>query len=161
MAKAVVRASLVAVGLAWALVAQAVAAADAQSYVVEGSQAATLSSCVEPTDVMRRKHMEFIKHQRDTTVHSGIRTSKHSLAGCVDCHIRHDAAGAPTPIHERQEFCGACHAFTAVNLNCFDCHAAVPRGPGADLASAPAFRAVGAERAAPGGSAGGSDGVDH
>ena len=33
--------------------------------------------CVEPTDVMRRDHMEFILHQRDETVHEGIRTSKH------------------------------------------------------------------------------------
>jgi hypothetical protein len=127
-------------------------AADAKSYVVPGSKAAALSSCVEPTETMRRKHMEFIKHQRDTTVHSGIRTSKHSLAGCVDCHIRHDAEAVPTPIHERQEFCGACHAYTAVNLNCFDCHAAVPRGPGAELA--PAFRAVGADPMAPSGPGG-------
>jgi hypothetical protein len=28
--------------------------------------------CVEPTDVMRSNHMEFILHQRDKTVHQGI-----------------------------------------------------------------------------------------
>jgi hypothetical protein len=149
MAKAAVRAGLVAVGLAWAIAAQAVLAADAKTYVVEGSKAAALESCVEPADVMRRKHMEFIKHQRDETVHGGIRTSKHSLAGCVDCHIRYEGHELPTPIHQKNEFCGACHAYTAVNLNCFDCHAAVPSGPGAELASEPAFRAVGVERSVP------------
>jgi hypothetical protein len=157
MAKAAVRAGLVAVGLAWALVAQVALAADAKTYVVEGSQAATLGSCVDSTDVMRRKHMEFIKHQRDDTVHGGIRGSKHSLAGCVDCHVRYDSDHSPTPIHHKDEFCGACHAFTAVNLNCFDCHAAVPKGPGADLAARAAYEAVGvqqSEQARP-------DGEDH
>lgn len=143
MARAAVRAGLVAVGLAWVLAAQAVLAAGAKTYVVEGSKAAALESCVEPTDLMRRKHMELIKHQRDETVHGGIRSTKHSLAGCVDCHIRHETGGAPTPIHQRSEFCGACHAYTAVNLNCFDCHAAVPRGPGADRAAQAAHQAVG------------------
>lgn len=146
MAKAAVRAGLVAVGLAWALVAQVALAADAKTYVVEGSEAASLESCVESTDVMRRKHMEFIKHQRDDTVHGGIRGSKHSLAGCVSCHVSYDANHAPAPIHNRDEFCGACHAFTAVNLNCFDCHAAVPKGPGADRAAQGAYRAVGVEQ---------------
>jgi hypothetical protein len=105
-----------------------------------------LESCVEPTDVMRRKHMELIKHQRDETVHGGIRSSKHSLAGCVECHIRSDAEDVPQPIHHKEEFCGACHAFTAVNLNCFDCHASVPRGPGAERAAHAAFQAVGVDR---------------
>jgi len=143
MAKAAVRAGLVAVGLAWVLVAQVVLAADAKTYVVEGSKAASLESCVEPTDLMRRRHMELIKHQRDETVHGGIRSSKHSLAGCVDCHIRRVTDQTPAPIHQKSEFCGACHAFTAVNLNCFDCHAAVPKGPGADLAAQAAHQAVG------------------
>ncbi|WP_296700554.1 sulfur reduction protein DsrJ [Thiocapsa sp. UBA6158] len=146
MAKAAVRAGLVAVGLAWVLIAQVVLAADAKTYVLEGSKAAALESCVEPTDVMRRKHMELIKHQRDETVHGGIRSSKHSLAGCVECHIRSDAEDVPQPIHHKEEFCGACHAFTAVNLNCFDCHASVPRGPGAERAAHAAFQAVGVDR---------------
>ena len=30
--------------------------------------------CVEPTDDMRKNHMEYILHQRDATVHEGIRT---------------------------------------------------------------------------------------
>lgn len=143
MATAVVRAGLVAVVLVWALLAQAVLAADAKSYVLDGSKASALESCVEPTNVMRRSHMEFIKHQRDNTVHGGIRSSRHSLVGCVDCHIRTGDQGEPVPIHQRQEFCGACHAFTAVNMNCFDCHASVPRGPDAERAAQATLRAAG------------------
>jgi hypothetical protein len=44
MAKAAVRAGLVAVGLAWVLAAQVVLAADAKTYVLEGSKAAALES---------------------------------------------------------------------------------------------------------------------
>ena len=42
--------------------------------------------CVEPTEVMRRDHMQMILHQRDETMHQGIRTVKHSLKNCVNCH---------------------------------------------------------------------------
>ena len=31
--------------------------------------------CVEPTDVMRRNHMEFILHQRDDTMRRGVRVA--------------------------------------------------------------------------------------
>jgi hypothetical protein len=37
--------------------------------------------CVEPNDVMRREHMDFLMHQRDDTVHAGIRGAKYSLVG--------------------------------------------------------------------------------
>ena len=125
MANAVVRGSLISVGLAGALCALAVQAAG-ESYVVPGSQAAQLESCVEPTDFMRRNHMEVIKHQRDETVHGGIRSTKHSLAGCIECHVGYESAGAAIPVNDDQQFCGACHRFAAVGLNCFDCHATVP-----------------------------------
>lgn len=96
------------------------------SAVTEGSKAAGMASCVEPTDVMRRNHMEFVKHQRDETVHKGIRGSKHSLAGCVDCHAS-VTDGVAKPINEKGEFCAGCHEFTAVNIDCFQCHRKVPR----------------------------------
>ena len=35
--------------------------------------------CVEPTGEMRKNHMEMLKHQRDETMHNGIRTKKHAL----------------------------------------------------------------------------------
>ena len=49
--------------------------------------------CVEEEDVMRRDHMNFILHQRDETMHQGIRTSKYSFAECIDCHVEPDENG--------------------------------------------------------------------
>ena len=130
MAKAVFRAGLVAIGLMWLLAVQTVRADEAKSYVKSGSRAASTAACVEPTDLMRRNHMELIKHQRDATVHSGIRSTKHSLAGCIDCHVSRDTAGHAVAVNADHQFCNACHAFAAVDVNCFDCHAAIPRsGP--------------------------------
>lgn len=125
MANAVIRGSLISIGLAGALCALAVQAAEAP-FVVPGSRAASLESCVEPTEFMRRNHMEVIKHQRDETVHLGIRSTKHSLAGCVECHVSVGADHAPIPIDDEKQFCDACHAYTAVTLDCFGCHASVP-----------------------------------
>lgn len=137
MAKAVVRIGLVALGLVWgAFVAQTALADEVKRYVVEGSPAAERESCVEPTETMRRMHMEFIKHQRISTVHEGIRGTKYSLTGCVDCHISYDADRNPRPIDQPDQFCGACHNYAAVDLNCFDCHASVPNRPGADAEAA-------------------------
>lgn len=143
MAKAVFTASLVAAGLVWALAAQIAQAEDVKRYVVESSQAAKLESCVEPTEQMRRHHMEFIKHQRIATVHEGIRTEKYSLSGCVGCHIGYDRNQLPEPINQPDQFCGACHAFAAIDLNCFDCHAAVPNGARLDARADTAHRAAG------------------
>lgn len=125
MANAVVRRCLLSIGLIGALCAP-VAWAAGDSFVVPGSQAANERSCVEATDFMRRNHMEVIQHQRDETVHGGIRATRHSLAGCISCHVRHEADGTPVPVNQPEQFCGACHAYLAVHLNCFDCHAKVP-----------------------------------
>ncbi len=92
-----------------------------------GSKAASAEACVEPEDVMERNHMEFLKHQRDDTVHEGVRTKKYSLAECVDCHVSRDAAGAAIPINAEGQFCQTCHAYASVKLDCFECHATVPR----------------------------------
>ena len=112
------------------------------STVTEGSQAAGMAQCVEPTDVMRRNHMEFLKHQRDETVHNGIRGARHSLADCVDCHAT-VTNGAATPINEEGEFCASCHQFAAVSIDCFHCHRTVPREQNAAAAHpAPAIGEV-------------------
>ena len=50
-------------------------------------------ACVEPLPVIRRDHMKFLMHQRDDTVHQGIRGARHSLVGCIDCHAAKDDAG--------------------------------------------------------------------
>ena len=128
MAKPAVKGSLVAVGLAGALCALAVQATGEANYVVEGSKAATLDSCVEPTDFMRRNHMELIKHQRDATVYGGIRSTKHSLAACFECHVSFDGEEKAVPVNAEGQFCYSCHNYAAVTVNCFGCHATVPRG---------------------------------
>ncbi len=82
--------------------------------------------CVEPTDVMRREHMRFLMHQRDDTVHGGIRGAKHSLVGCIDCHVQRDAQGIAIPVDAEGQFCESCHGFAGVSMDCFGCHATVP-----------------------------------
>ena len=80
--------------------------------------------CVEPLDDMRRNHMEYILHQRDATMHEGIRTKQHSLVECINCHVS-DAPDAPRYSSE-QHFCNSCHTFAAVRIDCFQCHADRP-----------------------------------
>lgn len=82
--------------------------------------------CVEPTEVMRRSHMEFILHQRDDTVHDGIRSSKHSLEGCLDCHVQPTAEGKYPRFPDKDHFCSSCHIYAAVEIDCFQCHADHP-----------------------------------
>ena len=75
--------------------------------------------CVEPTDLMRRDHMELLKHQRDKTMHEGIRTH------AAQPQRLHDLPCQP---EDRQRyrrnggFCQSCHAYAAVKLDCWDCH---------------------------------------
>lgn len=78
--------------------------------------------CVEPTDVMRRDHMKFILHQRDETMHRGIRTVKHSFKNCVNCH----ADPTTNSVLGKDGFCQSCHTYAAVKLDCFECHSASP-----------------------------------
>jgi hypothetical protein len=128
MAKAIERGGLVVFGLAGVLFALGVQAEAIGGFVVESSKAAGLDQCVEPTEYMRRNHMELIRHQRDTTVYGGIRSTKHSLEGCVTCHTGHREDQTPVPINADGQFCAACHNYAAVTLNCFDCHATIPTG---------------------------------
>jgi hypothetical protein len=130
MAIATHRGRLVVIGLAGALCALAAQAEEVGGFVLESSKAAKLDNCVEPTEYMRRNHMELIRHQRDTTVYGGIRSTKHSMAGCVTCHVGYDDDQQPVPVNADHQFCEACHDYAAVTLNCFDCHATVPKGEG-------------------------------
>lgn len=78
--------------------------------------------CVEDTDLMRRDHMKFILHQRDQTVHAGIRTEKHSLKNCVNCH----ANSKTNSVLGKEGFCESCHTYTSVSIDCFSCHTSSP-----------------------------------
>ncbi len=76
--------------------------------------------CVEPTEEMRRNHMEKILHQRDETMHRGIRTTKHSLKNCIDCH----ADPKTNSVLGKDGFCESCHRYASVGIDCFSCHSA-------------------------------------
>jgi hypothetical protein len=81
------------------------------------------TTCVAPPAVMRRTHMEMLKHRRDKTVHQGIRGGDESLNRCIACHASKTtgaAIGAP------DAFCQSCHDYAAVKLDCFDCHQGRP-----------------------------------
>ena len=78
--------------------------------------------CVEDTDFMRRNHMALLKHQRDKTVHEGIRTVRHSLQNCVACH----ASKQTGRVTGEGGFCESCHRYASVKLDCFECHADRP-----------------------------------
>jgi hypothetical protein len=123
--KAIVAASLVGLSILM-LSANFVRAEAIGGFIVPGSKAASAESCVEPTEFMRRYHMELIRHQRDATVYGGIRGTKHSLSGCVSCHASYDQQHHPVAVNAAGQFCHACHDYAAVTLNCFDCHKTTP-----------------------------------
>jgi len=86
--------------------------------------------CVEPTDVMRKDHMEFMLHQRDETMHNGIRTKQHALKECINCHVQEtheNDDGKVARYGEDEHFCSSCHNYAGVNIDCFQCHADRPQ----------------------------------
>jgi hypothetical protein len=88
------------------------------------SRVSEAQGCVEPVEEMRRNHMEYILHQRDETMHRGIRTRQYSLAECINCHVS-DASDAPR-YGNKTHFCSSCHTYAAVSIDCFQCHADRP-----------------------------------
>ncbi|MBA4177680.1 MAG: Hdr-like menaquinol oxidoreductase cytochrome c subunit [Leptothrix sp. (in: Bacteria)] len=90
--------------------------------VVEAATAGT--QCVAPPEVMRRDHMDFLKHQRDDTVHGGIRGAKFSLKACIDCHANQKTQSVAK---DESNFCVSCHSYAAVKIDCFECHTAKAR----------------------------------
>ncbi len=84
--------------------------------------------CVEPTDIMRRNHMTILNHQRDETVIDGIRTKKHSLKECINCHASEKTGSVAAA---KDDFCVSCHSYAAVKIDCFDCHSTKPQGSAA------------------------------
>jgi len=71
--------------------------------------------------------MNFILHQRDETMHNGIRTSKYAFAECIDCHVQPDEKGNIASFESKEHFCNTCHEYAAVTMDCFDCHADRPQ----------------------------------
>lgn len=77
------------------------------------------TQCVAAPDVMRRDHPSMLKHQRDETVHRGVRQARDSLQGCVGCHA---SAATGSVAQAKTDFCSSCHAYAAVQIDCFECH---------------------------------------
>lgn len=84
-------------------------------------------ACVRPTLDMRYNHMDYIQHQRDETMHRGIRTEKDSLKRCVTCHAVKDDKGEYVHVTDDRHFCSSCHNYAAVSIDCFQCHTDTPR----------------------------------
>lgn len=83
--------------------------------------------CVAPTEDMRRNHMVYLDGHRDKTVIEGIRTKKHSLNECVNCHVsRTKENGEALHYSDPEHFCASCHAYVGVKIDCFQCHADRP-----------------------------------
>jgi formate-dependent nitrite reductase cytochrome c552 subunit len=68
---------------------------------------------------MRRNHMDLLKHQRNETVHLGVRDARASLKGCIECHAS-KATGSVAAA--KTDFCISCHSYAAVKVDCFECH---------------------------------------
>ena len=109
-------------GIAMAGLLSANATADVAKPVIPKGKG---DKCVEDTSFMRRNHMEMLKHQRDDTMHNGIRTERFSLTGCMNCHAY--VNDQPVSIKDERHFCNACHKYAAVKIDCFECHSSTPR----------------------------------
>jgi len=83
--------------------------------------------CIQPEDVMRREHMDYILHERDETMHEGIRGEPKSLANCINCHVEPNENGEIAGIETKEHFCNVCHQYAAVQIDCFQCHADRPQ----------------------------------
>jgi hypothetical protein len=84
------------------------------------------TECVEATEYMRANHMELLDQWRDTVVRDDVRTYT-TKAGksytmsltdtCLNCHSNKD------------QFCDACHTYSAVSPYCWDCHVIPEEAP--------------------------------
>ena len=111
------------VALRWLLVPglAALGVAWAAGPAIEPAKAGT--QCVAAPEVMRRQHPQMLKHQRDVTVHRGVRQGRDSLQGCVECHA---SAATGSVAQAKTDFCSSCHGYAAVQIDCFECHASKP-----------------------------------
>ncbi|MHB9100456.1 MAG: hypothetical protein ACYC2E_02905 [Sulfuricella sp.] len=82
------------------------------------------TTCVRDEDYMRRNHMKILLHQRDLTVHKGIRTTKDSLVDCIECHVNPKTNSVAS---SKEDFCMGCHSYAAVKPDCFECHSDKPK----------------------------------
>lgn len=82
--------------------------------------------CVMPTEWMRKNHMKLLYHERWMTVHEGVIIKGRSMENCISCHVQREADGQWPKPTSKKFFCEACHAYTGVKIDCFECHASHP-----------------------------------
>ncbi len=75
---------------------------------------------------IRKTHMLGLMHQRDETMHEGVRSKDDSLNACMTCHAVKSETGMAVSYDSPQHFCRVCHDYTAVTVDCFSCHASTP-----------------------------------
>lgn len=83
-------------------------------------------NCVRDTAFMRSNHMELLLHQRDDTVHRGVRPKKTAFNECLVCHAVQGADAKPVTFKDPKHFCRVCHDYAAVSIDCFSCHNSAP-----------------------------------
>ena len=83
------------------------------------------TECVQPEDEMKKNHMKYILHQRDATMHEGIRTKTYSLKECINCHVPENSE---IRFGDDKHFCSSCHNYAGVSIDCFQCHMDRPMG---------------------------------
>ncbi len=115
-------------------------AAHAESALVPHPPKGRGEHCVADTDFMRRYHMTMMKHQRDETVHDGVRGAKFSIKDCVGCHAVTGGDGQPVSYESPKHFCRSCHDYAAVSIDCFECHASKPGAKSPAAAAEPATK---------------------
>lgn len=84
---------------------------------------------------MRKNHMNELLHKRDETVIQGIRTKKHSLNACINCHVPEEHNGKVLRHTDPEHFCSTCHSYVAEQLDCFQCHVDHPTNQKASKAA--------------------------
>jgi len=93
----------------------AFAASNAPRPVIE---IANPGECIAPAAQMRANHHTMISHARDRTSREGFRGEPASLMACVNCH----ASKTTGSVLGKEGFCQSCHEYTAVKMNCWQCH---------------------------------------
>lgn len=109
--------------LAFASALAGAADAPASRVVKPAVDAAQGDKCVADTEYMRRNHMKLLLHQRDETVHAGVRPRDTSLERCIACHASKQTSSV---VGNDRNFCQGCHSYVAVKIDCFECHASKP-----------------------------------
>lgn len=89
-------------------------------------EAARRGPCIADPAFMRRNHPDLLRHQRDETVHLGIRDPRAGLKGCIGCHASVETGSVALA---KTDFCVSCHSYAAVKIDCFECHASKPQAP--------------------------------